>query len=315
MNLLLRNTLLAGCSLLLLGGCSEKIANYDAIAAEARRDAALADESAARTIQQAQSRVELGRSENLAYYAPRHLALAEKQLLKAQEMLTAGEKDNAVKTMAMTSQKTLDAGLAIKKDIQRQLKPAFDHREVLKHIGADQYFPGAYAETEASLTAVMSLLEDLQTVKADAAQKQLLADMHQVEAATIEYIQLKAVKDHLQQIEAKGAPSVAPLSWQTAQKALLQAQTLISKTPRARGAIAKATVAATRAAQHAEVITDLTNQILAADKSDAEALALKMERWLYKISVALKHDDIRYLPPGQQSSEYAQAIEELLRNR
>lgn len=315
MNAILRSSLLAGCSLFILAGCANQIAGFDSISQEAKRDAAMADESASRTIQLAQSKVELGRSENLAYYAPRHLALAEEQLLKAQEMLTSGKPEGEVKTVAMTSQKTLDAGLTTKKNVLHQLRPAFDHRDVLKSIAADQYFPSDYADLEAQLAGLIDLLEDSQTVKAEAGQKVLLAEMHQVEVNTIEYIQLQPVKDHLERLREKGAADVAPVSWDTAQQALQQAQSLISKTPRAKGAITRATVAATRAAQHAEVITDLSNQILNAGKDDAEAIALKMERWLYKISVALKHEDIRHLPLDQQASEYAESIEELMRRQ
>ncbi|MCA6063604.1 hypothetical protein [Thalassolituus marinus] len=315
MSPLFRNTLLTGCSLLLMAGCSQKIVNMDAIEQDAKRSAAMADESAARTIQHAQSKIELGRSENLAYFAPKHLKLAQEQLLEAQEMLTGGEPDGVVKTVAMTSQKTLEAGLDTKKAILKQMKPTLDHRQVLKDIKADQYFPGDYAATEEDLVAIIDLMEDRQTVKAEVAQKQLLAKMHQVEVNTIEYIQLKAVKDHLERIKNKGGASVAPMSWDTAQKALLQAQDLISKTPRAKGAIAKATVAATKAAQHAEVITDLTNKILDADKGSAEAISLGMERWLYRISVALKHEDIRHMPLDQQAAEYSKAIEALMRKQ
>lgn len=315
MSPLFRNTLLTGCSLLLMAGCSQKIVNMDAIEQDAKRSAAMADESAARTIQHAQSKIELGRSENLAYFAPKHLKLAQEQLLEAQEMLTGGEPDGVVKTVAMTSQKTLEAGLDSKKAILKQMKPTLDHRQVLKDIKADQYFPGDYAATEEDLVAIIDLMEDRQTVKAEVAQKQLLAKMHQVEVNTIEYIQLKAVKDHLERIKNKGGASVAPMSWDTAQKALLQAQDLISKTPRAKGAIAKATVAATKAAQHAEVITDLTNKILDADKGSAEAISLGMERWLYRISVALKHEDIRHMPLDQQAAEYSKAIEALMRKQ
>lgn len=312
---LFRNTLLAGCSILLLAGCSAKIANIDAIEQNAKREAAMADESASRTIQHAQSKLELGRSENLAYFAPRHLEEAQKLLLKAQEMLTSGEPDGVVKTVAMTSQKTLEAGLDVKKNILKQLKPTLDHREVLKDIKADQYFPGDYAEVEADLVKLIDLMEDNQTIKAEAGQKLLLVKMHQVEVNTIEYIQLQPVKDELERIKNKGGASVAPISWDTAQKALLQAQDLISKTPRAKGAIAKATVAATRAAQHADVITNLTNEILDASKDDAEAISLRMERWLYRISVALKHEDIRHLPLDQQAAEYAASIEALMRKQ
>ena len=42
---------------------------------------------------------------------------------------------------------------------------------------------------------------------------------------------------------------------------------------------------------------------------------LRMERWLYRISVALKHEDIRHQPLDEQAGEYAASIEALMRNR
>jgi len=301
--------------LVLLTGCSGKIANFEAISLEAKRDASLADESAARTIQLAQSKIELGKSEKLNFFAPRHLQLAQEQLLEAQEMHTSGEPDGRVKTVAMTSVKTLDAGLDTKRNILKLLKPTLDHRAVLLKIKADQYFPTDFAGLEQTLRELINQMEDSQTIKVTKGQQELLPRMHQVEVNTIEYIQLKPVKDHLARIEAKGGASVAPISWDTAQKALGQAQALIAKTPRAKGAIAKATVAATRATEHAEVITDLSNEILDADSEGAEAIALRMERWLYRISVALKHDDIRHEPLADQAAEYAGAIEAIMRNK
>jgi len=302
-------------SLLVLGGCATPIANYEAISQSAKRDAALADESAARTIQHAQSKIELGDTEQLAFYAPRHLKLAQEQLLEAQEMHTSGEPDGVVKTVAMTSIKTLEAGLDTKRNILKLLKPSLDHRQVLLEIKADQFFPTDFAGLEQTLRQLIDLMEDSQTIKVTKGQKQLLTRMHQVEVNTIEYIQLKPVKDHLARIDARNGSSVAPISWQTAQKALQQAQALIAKTPRAKGAIAKATVAATRAAQHAEVITNLSNEIADASGDSAEAIALRMERWLYRISVALKHDDIRHQPLADQAAEYAAAIEAIMRNQ
>lgn len=298
-----------------LAGCSSKIANFDLISLNAKRDAAVADESAARTIQHAQSKIELGKAEKLEFYAPRHLTLATEQLLEAQEMHTSGEPDGVVKTEAMTSIKTLDAGLETKKNILKLLKPTLAHRNKLLQIKADQYFPTDFAGLEQTLREMIDLMEDSQTVEVTKQQKLLLARMHQVEVNTIEYIQLKPVKDHLERIDAKNGSSIAPISWGTAQKALMQAQALIAKTPRAKGAIAKATVAATRAAQHAEVITDMTNEILDASSDNAEGIALRTERWLYRISVALKHDDIRHQPLSDQAAEYAGAIEAVMRNK
>ncbi|KZZ43164.1 MAG: hypothetical protein MK185_08275 [Saccharospirillaceae bacterium] len=312
---LISQTAIATLALVLLSGCSNKIANFEAISQTAKRDAAVADESAARTIQHAQSKIDLARSEKLEFYAPRHLELAQEQLLEAQEMHTGGEPDGPVKTVAMTSIRTLDAGLETKRNILEQLKPTLDHRGVLLKIKADQFFPTDFAGLEQTLREMIDLMEDSQTLEVRKRQKELLARMHQVEVNTIEYIQLKPVKDQLERIDARGGSSVAPISWDTAQKALMQSQALIAKTPRAKGAIAKATVAATRAAEHAAVITDLSNEILDADSDVAEGIALRMERWLYRISVALKHDDIRHEPLADQAAEYASAIEAVMRNK
>ncbi|WP_420589981.1 hypothetical protein [Bacterioplanoides sp.] len=312
---LISQTAIATLGVVLLSGCSSKIANFDAISQTAKRDAAVADESAARTIQHAQSKIDLGRTEKLEFYAPRHLELAQEQLLEAQEMHTGGEPDGPVKTVAMTSIRTLDAGLETKRNILKQLKPTLDHRSVLMKIKADQFFPTDFAGLEQSLREMIDLMEDSQTLEVRKRQKELLARMHQVEVNTIEYIQLQPIKDQLARIDAKGGSSVAPISWDTAQKALMQAQALIAKTPRAKGAIAKATVAATRAAEHADVITNLSNEILDADSDAAEGIALRMERWLYRISVALKHDDIRHEPLADQAAEYASAIEAMMRNK
>lgn len=299
----------------LLAGCSGKVANYENISLNAKRDAAVADESAARTIQHAQSKLELGHTEKLKFYAPRHLELATEQLIEAQEMHTNGDPDGKVKTVAMTSIKTLEAGLETKQNILKLLKPTLDHRSVLLDIRADEFYPTDFAGLEQSLRELIDLMEDSQTVEVTKKQKLLLARMHQVEVNTIEYIQLQPVKDHLQRIDNKGGSDVAPISWETAQKALKQAQVVIDKTPRAKGAIAKATVAAARAAQHAEVITDLSNEILNASSDEAEGIALRAERWLYRISVALKHDDIRHQPLADQAAEYANAVEAVMRKQ
>ncbi|WP_419811541.1 hypothetical protein [Bacterioplanoides sp.] len=298
-------------ALVILAGCAAKVANYDAISQNAARDAAVADESAARTIQHAQSKLELGRSEKLAFYAPRHLKLASEQLAEAQNMHISGDPDGPVKTAAMRSIKTLEAGLQTKQQILTRLKPTLDHRAVLLNIRADDFFPTDFAGLEQSLLELIDLMEDNRIAEVTKEQQQLLARMHQVEVNTIEYIQLQPVKDHLQRIDNKGGPDVAPISWQTAQTVLQQAQALIAKTPRAKGAIAKATIAATRATQHAEVITDLSNEIAEARSQEAEAIALRMERWLYRISVALQHDDIRHQTLSDQASEYAAAIKAL----
>jgi hypothetical protein len=297
----------------LMTGCATKVANLDYIELEAQKDAAMADESAAKSIQRAQMNVELGKTENLAYYAPRHLKIAQDKLIEARGMHTSGKPDGEVKPVAMASKKTLEAGLANKKIVISTLRPALKHKEKLLEIKADKYYPEDYKNITVTIAKLIDLVEDGKIAEVQKGQKELLSRMHSNEVETIEFIQLQSIKDQLSNIKGKGGDSVAPSSWAVAQRSMLKAQSLISKTPRAKKQIMQVTHDAQRAADHANTITDFSNELNDANSDNAEAIALRIERWLYSVSVALKHDDIRHRPFGEQAATLAIEVEKVMR--
>jgi hypothetical protein len=297
----------------LMTGCATKVANLDYIELEAQKDAAMADESAAKSIQRAQMNVELGKTENLAYYAPRHLKIAQDKLIEARGMHTSGKPDGEVKPVAMASKKTLEAGLANKKIVISTLRPALKHKEKLLEIKADKYYPEDYKNITVTIAKLIDLVEDGKIAEVQKGQKELLSRMHSNEVETIEFIQLQSIKDQLSNIKGKGGDSIAPSSWAVAQRSMLKAQSLISKTPRAKKQIMQVTHDAQRAADHANTITDFSNELNDANSDNAEAIALRIERWLYSVSVALKHDDIRHRPFGEQAATLAIEVEKVMR--
>jgi hypothetical protein len=297
----------------LMTGCASKVVNWEHINQEAQRDAAMADESAAKTIQRAQVRIEFGKSEELAYFAPRHLKLAEEQLLKARDMHTSGDPDGEVKPVAMTAQKTLEAGIETKKIVIRTLRKSLKHKEKLEEIKADKYYPEQYQANSAAIVELIDLIEDGKIGEAELGQQELLPKMHKNEVDTIEFIQLQPIKDKLAGIEADGGASVAPASWKTAQNSLNKAIAFISKSPRDKAKIRQLTHDATRAADHARVITDFSNEIIDASSDSAENIALRVERWLYRVNVALKQEDLRHRPFDEQAAKLATEVESLMR--
>jgi hypothetical protein len=297
----------------LMTGCATKVANLDYIELEAQKDAAMADESAAKSIQRAQMNVELGKTENLAYYAPRHLKIAQDKLIEARGMHTSGKPDGEVKPVAMASKKTLEAGLGNKKIVISTLRPALKHKEKLLEIKADKYYPEDYKNITVTIAKLIDLVEDGKIAEVQKGQKELLSRMHSNEVETIEFIQLQSIKDQLSNIKGKGGDSIAPSSWAVAQRSMLKAQSLISKTPRAKKQIMQVTHNAQRAADHANTITDFSNELNDANSDNAEAIALRIERWLYSVSVALKHDDIRHRPFGEQAATLAIEVEKVMR--
>ena len=146
-------------TLSLMTGCATKVANLDYIELAAKKDAAMADESAAKSIQRAQMNIELGKTEDLAYFAPRHLKIAQDKLIKAREMHTSGDPDGEVKSVAMTSKKTLEAGLQTKKTVINTLRPSLKHKQKLEDIRADRYFPENYKANAAKIVELIDLIE------------------------------------------------------------------------------------------------------------------------------------------------------------
>lgn len=300
-------------SVSLMTGCATNVANLDHIELEAQKDAAMADESAAKSIQRAQMNIELGKTEELAYFAPRHLKIAQEKLIEARNMHTSGSPDGEVKPIAMAAKKTIEAGLATKKSVITTLRPSLKHKEKLLEIKADKYYPEDYKTIAATIVSLIDLIEDGKVAEAQKGQKALLPLMHKNEVDTIEFIQLQTIKDQLSNTKGKGGDSIAPSSWAVAQRSLLKAQALIGKTPRAKKQIMQATHNAQRAADHANIITDFSNEINDANSDNAEAIALRVERWLYRVSVALKHDDIRHRPFDEQAGTLATEVEKVMR--
>jgi len=297
----------------LISGCATPVANFETLSQTATRDAALADDSALELLQRSEALAVDAKQKKLSYFAPAHAETAQYWLDKSQALSAKGKPSSEVKSAAMTSIRTWEAGLQARENALKTLKPAFDHQQVLREIHANDYYPEDNRQLNERLTQLIRMLEADKQQEANKEQRNLLADMHDLEVRVVEFVQLQAIKDDLAKLKTENADELSPISWQTAQSALKQAQALIAKTPRATGAIAKATEGAKRAAAHARVIADLTQEILAAKDAEAEALALRMERWLYQISVALKHDDIRYLSMPEQAKRYAAAVEELQR--
>ncbi|MEH6447445.1 MAG: hypothetical protein V7765_02190 [Oleispira sp.] len=300
-------------SVSLMTGCATKVANLEYIELEAQKDAAMADESAAKSIQRAQMNIELGKTEELAYYAPRHLIIAQEKLIESRKMHTSGDPDGEVKPVAMASKKAIEAGLETKKKVITTLRSALKHKAKLLEIKADKYYPEDYNAITATIVELIDLIEDGKMTEAKLGQKELLPRMHSNEVDTIEFIQLQSIKDQLKNIQGKGGDSIAPSSWKVAQRSMLKAQSLISKTPRAKKQIMQVTHDAQRAADHANIITDFSNELNDANGDNAEAIALRVERWLYRVSVALKHDDIRHRPFGEQAATLATEVEKVMR--
>jgi len=298
---------------LVLSGCATTPQGLDAIRDQASREAVSTSRSGNTLIREAESLAGDAKAQETYRFAPVLTAEAAESLAKARTAQSKGRADDQVRVAALASVATYRKAMDHTLIARETLAPSLAHLEVLNSIRSETYYPSSYADVTAQLNDIIRTLEATGAPASTAqSQRQLLLNMHELEVQTIGFVNLQQIRDRMQAMKDANADHLIPRSYGTAEQALASAEDLIRSTPRAEAEIKTQRQAAKTATDHAQIILAMTNEILDADAGNAEALALRTERWLYNIAVALKYPDIRHLPMDEQSRLLSEAIEEVI---
>lgn len=286
----------------LLGGCASNVSNIDHLERQSDMQAARSSKSPSNAISYAQSRLQAGKSADLAFYAPDHLEQATAALDNARSLQAKGEPGLAVRAQSQLVEKIVEAGLVRKEDALKTLKKSLDQRTEMLKIEANKYYPTEFTEQMARLAELLALVESNQSVKARQEQAELLADMKDLEVKTVKFQYLRKVEDQYQETLDKGANSLTPRTIILAQRSLASANQLITMRPRDKKDIQDAADAAAHSVRHAFLIISEVNRLLDLESKDAESTVLGYEQMLYRIAVAVKYKgDIRDQKFDEQS--------------
>ncbi|MEE3159331.1 MAG: hypothetical protein VX283_00320 [Pseudomonadota bacterium] len=293
-----------------LAGCASTPQGLDRIQDRASREAVSTVRSGATLIKEAEQLESQAKAQETYRFAPAMTDSAKEYLSEAKQARDKGKADNEVRELALTALATFEKAQDHTLVARETLAPSLAHLEVLNSIRSDTYYPSEYRAVNEDLDSIIRTLETTGApASASQTQRQLLLDMHDLEVRTIGFIQLQQIRNRIAAMREAGAEKLIPRSFSTATTALASAEDLISKAPRADAEIAAQREAAKTAADHAQIILAMSNEVLDADKDNAEALVLRIERWLYNIAVALTYPDIRHLPMDEQSRQLAEEIE------
>lgn len=297
---------------LVLSGCASQPSSIESIRYQAGQQAMSTSQSGATLLGQAATLAGTAQSQETYRFAPSLTTEAAKALATAKANMSKGRSDSDIRTQALTAIATYQQALDQTLMAREVFAPALAHNEVLNSIAAAKFYPSDYLGIEKDLNKAIAKLEvtaSPESVRED--QADLLNRMHQLEVNVVGYNKLQYIRNQIDSMRQADAEKIIPRSFATAERALAEAEALIRLKPRAKDEIDSKSKDSQIASMHAQVMLSMSNEILEADVENVEALVLRTERWLYNISVALKHPDIRYLPMDEQSRRYAQAIEYL----
>lgn len=296
----------------ILSGCASQPSSLESIRYQAGQQAISTSQSGATLLGQATSLAGTAQTQETYRFAPTLTSEAAKSLASAKSSMSRGRSDSEIRTQALTAIATYQQALDQTLLAREVFSPALAHTEVLNSIVAAKFYPSEYQGIEKDLSKAIAKLEvtaSPESVKQD--QANLLNRMHNLEVKVVGYNKLQYIRNQIQTMRESDAEKLIPRSFATAERVLAEAEALIRQKPRAKEEIDAKSKDSQIASMHAQVMLSMSNEILEASPENVEALVLRTERWLYNISVALKHPDIRYLPMDEQSRRYAQAIEYL----
>lgn len=187
--------------------------------------------------------------------------------------------------------------------VQTTLTEAFDNREYLKTIDADQHFPDLVKALDKELKDLIDDIADDKTERAIAGQAELVAKQRALEVKTITKVYLTKAQDSFQALNNTNAKQVASKSFSEASSTLTEALAFVASAPKQLEQIEEKANLSLFYTKRAELIADEVKQLrsLQQKPQEHESYILRIEALLSPIQEALGSKDARNLSFEEQT--------------
>ena len=249
--------------------------------------------------------------QDLYFYSPNYMAQAEKEMAKAEDALKQSKPASVIITHSLMAKALFERGLATKETVINQLKLSFDGLVMLKEINAHVLLKDDFADIEDDIKDLIILIEQDKTQRALKEQKDVLADIIELEVDTLLAGHFSPAEKALEKAEDADADEFAAKTFEIAEQAIEKLEIFIETRYKERETIREHSEAAIRLAQHAENVAKAAQPLLKMNSEQAEEHVLYVESLLDRVTKALEHSSITHLPLNNQSIALAQAVETL----
>jgi len=262
-------------------------------------------ESREYAIESAQEALDKAGEEQLEYFSPRRVFLAQEKLFSAQEE----EKDKDAIELADQVKVLLEIAQKNKTIALERLSQLFQQKNILEQLHADRVHRKTYQQLTQSLQNLIAQIEDKPGANISSDTRTLSQAMIELEIDTLLSSQLGEAEKFFARAKQEEASIYAPVTYQQAEKALSQARQTIQNSYRETQLIEQEAHKASRLAQRTLYLSREVQSLINLKASAAEQIALEIEKLLHNIGQHMKLEDLRAMSLQDQSLAIIQALE------
>lgn len=258
-----------------------KIANDESLTLAAQQEAIEHKLTATEIIEQASLAITKAKSEDLPFYAPLHIAKAEKTLSKAQKLNRKAETDEdkqQAKSAAITVQKLVQEAYQTKTIVEKQLAASFERKAIVDALDSKKVLPKQYRKTIEAFTVLIKDVEGGLFDNVAKGQPQLLDTFTELEANTMRELWLKKAIIMLDKAKDADADNFAEVTFNKADDAIDSANNFIDAHYSNREGVKEITFKAYNLAAQAYYLALEAEQLFDANEEDIESYLLNIQK-------------------------------------
>lgn len=279
----------------LVGCANSKVANNDAIALAAAKEAQQVEKGPDEVIQDVMQAIAKAADEDLSFYAPLHMAKVTSALEHAQKLNKDGaspEKKSEALASAITAKKLLDSAYKNKEKVQQLLSTSLDHQEVLIELGTDKVLPKEYEKGISMMTDVIKEVEGGNIEKVQKGQAKLLSYFNEIEADTLRVKWLSKAELMLDKAKDADADDFAEVSYEKAEKSVERADNFITHSFRDRDGVKSVCAQAYNDAAKAYYMSLEVQKVFEKDENEVEQYMLSVQALFETVNSGIRLENI-----------------------
>jgi hypothetical protein len=298
--------------LLVLAGCAGSPDIADSLVASKYANVSSKD-----ALKAAQIKFEDVKSAGLAFYAPNSFKGAKKALKKAEELDGEGKKEKSQLKYIYVTEQYIDKGERVRKVVENRLEAVLTLKKSLQQKDAKESYKSEFND---AMQEIRGLIEELETMTLskdkksnesksfDKSQDALIKKLKTLEINVVKYNSLNESQKILSKAEGSNAEKVAPKTHKEAKAKLKEANEYIAKNVHDVEGVQEVGDKFRFAVQHLLHVTSAVNELAELKKKHYEDRILENEQRLFKISEAIKHEDVRDKSVKEQANILAKAV-------
>jgi hypothetical protein len=277
---------------MILGGCSQEIANTKQLDDEAAKMASSSGMSAAEVCNQASQSVTSGNDADLRFFAPLHMEQAIENLKEGQKLLGTPQTASQGVQKCHKSIQLIKDGLSIKAKAKDMLKDAMAEHDQLRKVDSAKKYT---KDIQDYLEDIQDLIKQIETGKINDAMKgqaELIKDMQETEIEIVLDVNLTPVEAMLDKAEDADADELAEVTFEKAEKELDSAKKYITANFRNNEEVRKTSEQAMLAAKHAYYVAKEVETLQKLEPAKAEEKVLYIESLLEGVNKRFNQGEI-----------------------